>query len=241
MSSRRTVWILGLLSLIPALAQAAKPEDWTEAEVNLAAPYCIDTMGFRYGDSTHNTSPRASHWVSIMGQSFWAMRHYCWALVNLNRAQRASMPSRERRNLREVAVSDIRYVLGHAPQGFIMLPEIYTTLGNTYVLLGDVSRAEKSYKAAIQARPDYWPPYARWAETLMIRSNSREAARSIVREGLTHVPGSKTLLGLWNELGGGPLPPPAEKPAAAKPDTPEADQPAALPSPPADPPPATGK
>jgi hypothetical protein len=28
-----------------------------------------------------------------MGKSFWAMHHYCWALVNLNRAQRASMPS----------------------------------------------------------------------------------------------------------------------------------------------------
>lgn len=225
-----TLWIFYLTLLFSSSANAGKPEEWTAAEVNMAAPYCIDTMGFGYGDSSYNTSPRASHWVSIMGRSFWAMHHYCWALINLNRAQRASMPSREKRHLRETAVGDLRYVVNHSARDFIMLPEIFTTLGNTYLLLGDVRNAERSFKSAIGARPDYWPPYARWAEYLLIRGNFREEARSVVREGLTHVPGSKTLLGLWRELGGGPLPSPVEKPAAVmeNPDLPGEDQPSAL-------------
>jgi tetratricopeptide (TPR) repeat protein len=240
---RSTLWTLCLVLLLPASANAGKPEEWTDAEVNMAAPYCMDTMGFRYGDATHNTSPRAAHWVSIMGQTFWAMHHYCWAMVNLNKAQRASMPSAQKKNLRETAINDIRYVLGHAPEGFIMLPEIYTTMGNTYLLLGNARNAEKAYKAAIKAKPDYWPPYARWAEYLLIRANARDDARSIVREGLTQVPASKTLLSLWKELGGGPLPPPVEKPgaAAANPVAPadEEPTPSAAPHPASTPAPAT--
>lgn len=212
MLPRQTLWILCIAILVPIIAEAAKPEDWTEAEVNMAAPYCIDTMGFRYNDAVYNTSPRAPHWVSIMGQSFWAMHHYCWALVNLNRAQRASMPTSQRQHLRKTAIDDMRYVLSKAPKDFLMLPEIYTSMGNTYLLLGDTKNAEKVFKAAMTLRPEYWPPYARWAEHLIIRGNAREEARSVIREGLTHAPGSKTLLALWQELGGGPLPTPVEKP-----------------------------
>ena len=213
MLPRQTLWILCFALLFPFSAKAAKPEEWTEAEVNMAAPYCMDTMGFKYGDAYSNTSPRASHWVSLMGKSFWAMHHYCWAMVNLNRAQRSTMSSLQRRNLRDSAINDIRYVIHSSSPDFIMLPEVYTTLGNTYLLQRDVRNAEKAFKAAIAARADYWPPYARWAEHLIIRGNARDEARSVVREGLTHAPGSKTLLALWQELGGGPLPTPVEKPA----------------------------
>jgi hypothetical protein len=232
---RQTVWILCFALLLPTSATAGKPDEWTDAEVNMAAPYCIDTMGFRYGDAYHNTSPRASHWVSIMGKSFWAMHHYCWALVNLNRAQRASMPSSQRRALRESAVNDMRYVIHNSNPDFIMLPEVFTTLGNTYLLLRNERFAEKAFKSAIAARADYWPPYARWAEHLIIRGNSREEARTVVRDGLTHAPGSKTLLALWKELGGGPLPTPVEKPA------PPAEAQQESPEPPADPQPAAGQ
>ena len=57
----------------------------------------------------------------------------------------------------------------------------------------------------------------------------------MVRDGLTHAPGSKTLLALWKELGGGPLPTPVEKPA------PPAEAQQESPEPPADPQPAAGQ
>ena len=40
--------------------------------------------GFWHGDAYSKYTPRASQLVSLMGKSFWAMHHYCWALVNLN-------------------------------------------------------------------------------------------------------------------------------------------------------------
>lgn len=210
MSYRLSKYLLIVLSLIiGGSAQAGKPDDWTEAEVRLAAPYCIDTMGFRYGDAySANISPRAGHWVGMMGQSFWNMHHYCWALINLARAERATTPATTRDYLRQSAVGDIKYVINGAKPGFIMLPEIYTRLGETYLLLRQERKADQAFKAAIAAKPDYWPPYARWAEYQKFRGRPRDEIRATLREGLRYSPTSKTLLGLWAEVGGGPLPEP---------------------------------
>ena len=82
---------LGLSLMVITGMAVAKPNDITETEMELLPRYCPDTMGFKYGDAYSNTSPRASYWVSLMGPSFWAMHHYCWALISINRSQRAGI------------------------------------------------------------------------------------------------------------------------------------------------------
>lgn len=244
MSYRLSKYLLIALSItIFGAAHAAKPEEWTEAEVRLAAPYCIDTMGFRYGDAYGgNASPRAGHWVALMGPTFWHMHHYCWALVNLARAERSSTSATAREYLRHSAVGDIQYVVNNAKPDFILLPEVYTRLGSTYLLLRDERRAEQAFKAAMAAKPDYWPPYARWAEYQKFKGRPRDEIRATVREGLRYSPNSKTLLSLWTELGGGPLPEPvaikSPEEAEGQP-APEGDTAAKAPeTPPGDKPPA---
>lgn len=182
-------------------AMAGKPEDITDSEMKLIPQYCPDTMGFGYGDAFYNTSPRASHWVGLMGKGFWAMHHYCWARINVNRAQRAGVPPQRKKGLWEAALGDYKYVINNVPRDFVLLPEVYTRLAEVELLLGQSNRAQEAFAVARKLRPDYWPAYSKWAEFLMNRNNRQEALK-VVTAGLEYSPDSTVLLELYRALGG---------------------------------------
>ncbi|MBI5256401.1 MAG: tetratricopeptide repeat protein [Burkholderiales bacterium] len=216
-----------LLSAITAVllcafapVHGAKPENWTEGELQLAAPYCIDTMGFRYGDSYFNPSPRAKHWVGLMGKGFWTMHHYCWALVNMKRAQSGGMSRQARDALMNTVVDDMNFVLRNAGDDFIMRPEVLMRMGDALRLMGQLPRAIEAYMAATRSKPDYWPAYQRWAE-LLVELKSPDQARRVLAEGLGQAPDAPTLQSAYRQLGGDPATiarrpaPAAAAPAAA--------------------------
>lgn len=202
-----------LLAVPSPDAQAGKPEDITESEMKLIPEYCPDTMGFGYGDAYYNTSPRAAHWVALMGKGFWHMHHYCWARINMNRAQRAGVPMQTKIALWGSALGDYKYVINHVPRNFVMLPEVYTKLGEVELLLGQPNKAQEAFAIARKLRPDYWPAYSNWAEFLMNRGKRSEALK-VVTAGLEYSPNAKVLLELFKLLGGKPsdIPPPRERP-----------------------------
>lgn len=171
-------------------------------------------MGFGYGDAYSNTSPNAPRWVALMGKDFWHMHHYCWALINIRRAERASLPAAEKLRLRREALSDFRYVVSNSTHDFIMLPEIYTWMGRTELMLRDPRAAAESFARARMLKPDYSPAYRHPAEFLLSQGNRKEAMK-LVEAGLQHAPHAKDLLQLYRELGGDieslPKLPPAEK------------------------------
>ena len=182
-------------------AQAAKPPDWTEAELDLIAPYCIDTMGWKYGDASTNTSPRAKHWVGLMGPGFWAMHHYCVAILNLKRLSRhpkAEWPFRY-----QEVINDLEYVVRNTKPDFVMLPEVFSRIGEVELLRKDLTAAGKAFERARLQRPDYVPAYTLWAQTLD-GLGKRSDALALVREGLSHAPQSKPLLNLYKQFGGDP-------------------------------------
>lgn len=179
---------------------AAKPEDVTESEMKLIPRYCPDTMGFGYGDAYYNTSPRAKYWVSLMGPSFWAMHHYCWAEISMIRSRKARVSESQRRGMWESARSDYLYVRRHASKDFILLPEIYTKIGQVELLLDHPNKADEAFTRARELKPDYWPAYSHWAEFL-IQNRHRAEALKVVREGLKNSPGSKTLREQYRILG----------------------------------------
>lgn len=198
---RRLLAGLALMSL--AAAHAGKPDNLNEGEMALIPAYCPDTMGFNYGDAYSNTSPKAKHWVGLMGHSFWHMHHYCWALLNLRRADAAGRTAQERRALRESAVGDIGYVVKNSPSNFVLMPEILTKLGGVQLLLSDIGGAYDSFLRARSLKPDYWPAYSDWAEVL-IKSGQKPLAKVIVQTGLEHAPDSKVLQDQFRSLGGNP-------------------------------------
>lgn len=202
------------LSFIFATGVAiAKPDNITDTEMSLLPRYCPDTMGFNYGDAYSNTSPRAGHWVGLMGKSFWAMHHYCWGLIALNRSQKSGTPTNVRLSLWESARGDFGYVVKNAPPDFIMLPEIFTKIGTVELLLSHPDRANEAFSRARQLKPDYWPAYSHWAEYLM-KIGKRPEALKVVASGLANAPGSKVLLEQYRTLGGKPsdIPKPVPKP-----------------------------
>ncbi|HTP98418.1 MAG TPA: hypothetical protein VMN56_03770 [Casimicrobiaceae bacterium] len=198
------ILVLGLAASVLATGSlAGKPTEVTDAEMAMLPPYCVDTMGFKYGDAYTNTSPNAPKWVALMGQGFWAMHHYCWALINIGRAQRPTMPANLRQGTRESAIGDMRYVIENTPPDFVMLPEIYTRIGEQQLALGRVSDARASFDKARSLKPDYWPPYFQWAEYLH-RAGKTAEARAVTEEGLAYSPGAKPLQSLLVDLGGNP-------------------------------------
>ena len=189
------------LMAMTGTALANKPDNITEAEMKLLPRYCPDTMGFNYGDAYYNTSPKAGHWVALMGHGFWAMHHYCWAQINLSRAQKAGTPAPTRKALWESVQGDYLYVLNHTTADFIMLPEIYSRLGEVELLLAQPDRANDAFAKARQLKPDYWPAYSHWAEFLM-KIGRRLEALKVVGSGLTYSPNAKVLLEQFRVLGG---------------------------------------
>jgi len=213
-----------MITVTPA-AWADKPLHITDAEMALLPPYCPDTQTFKYGGEASNESPNAPKWVALMGRSFWTMHHYCWALINLGRAQKPMMDANLRRAIRESAIGDMTFVIENSPPDFVMLPEIYTKMGEVLLLLKRPREARDAFDKARALKADYLPPYFHWGEYLR-QAGQTAQAREVVTEGLSYSPDAKALQRLLITLGGDPasIPPrPARAPAA---DSTEAKEPA---------------
>ena len=215
---------LGLTMMAMVGSASAKPDNITEAEMKLLPPYCPDTMGFKYGDAYSNTSPRAGHWVSLMGKGFWAMHHYCWGQITMNRSQKAGVSAQMRKGYWESVRGDYGYVIANVSPDFILLPEIYTRIGEVELLLAHPDKANEAFAKARELKPDYWPAYSHWAEFL-ITIGKRPDALKIVTAGLKHAPNAKVLREQFRILGGKPsdIPKPIEKPQAVT-DSPTEDK-----------------
>jgi tetratricopeptide (TPR) repeat protein len=193
----------GALVIVSSIVCAGQPSDITPTEMALIPPYCRDAQTFGYGDAYYNTSPNAAKWVGMMGKGFWAIHHYCWALINLGRAERPSTPRVIVTGLRESAIQDMEYVINHADPDFVLLPELYTKIGNVQLMLKNPTSAHDSFAKARVLKPDYWPAYAGWAEYLQA-AGYKAQAREVVANGLAHAPSSRTLRQMFVELGGNP-------------------------------------
>lgn len=187
-----------------------RPEGVTDAEWAMTPPYCPYTMS----EKGHQ-QPHIRKWVGVMGDGFFHMHHYCWALVHFHRAERAGLSSTERQFLRRGALGDFKYVVRNTSEDFILLPEIYTWIGRTEILLRDPKNAGEAFAKAWELKPDYWPPYYHWAEYLQSHGK-KSTALKVVKSGLQYSPNAKPLRLLLRHLGSKStdLPPPAEPPKA---------------------------
>jgi tetratricopeptide (TPR) repeat protein len=151
----------------------------TAGERALLPEWCLDTQTFGYGDAWHNTSPRAGHWIKLMGQSFWASHHYCWGLVKMQRSSSVSYPPHMRTYYLQSAIDEMNYVVRNATPDYPLMPEVLTRMGECYVRQENYSAAYEIFEKARGLKPDYWPPYVRWAEVLM-KFGKRQQALDLV-------------------------------------------------------------
>jgi hypothetical protein len=198
---RRLLMFLALFGS-SSIVYGLTPENITDGELALVPNYCYDTQTIRYY-KTYNVSPRAKYWVGLMGEDFWTLHHYCWGLINLRRAQAAGVTAKQRNYLLGTVVDDYGFVIKNTSAHFVLLPEIYTRLGEVQLVRGNVAEAFDAFTKARELKPDYWPPYVRWAEVL-IRAKRTAEAKGVIAEGLRHSPDSAPLLEKYRALGGNP-------------------------------------
>ena len=208
-----------LLALLAAAGFAQSPRDVTDGELALLPPFCYDTMGMRYGDKISNRSPKASHWESLMGQSFWAMHHYCWAKINQRRIFAPGTDPKFRIGLLGGVIGDLGYVIKNSPPDFIMLPEIYSALGEAELLRKNPAAANQHFSTARKLKPSYPPPYQMWSEYL-VSIGKKDEAKAHLKTGLEYNSTAVGLQVLYKKLGGDPstivpVDPPAASAAAA--------------------------
>ena len=213
----RTALLAFALALAAGSARSQKPPDITSGEMALIPAYCPHTMGFEYGDQYTNTSPQAGRWVATMGRGFWAVHHYCWGLIKERRALLPGQRKEIREGLLKSVVGEYQYVIRNSPADFVLLPELFVKLGDTYRRLDDYANALAAFETARVKKPDYWPACTRWAELLADVGRKPEARTYL--EGCMRVMDSPQLRALYSRLGGNPnwRPPAAAASSASSP------------------------
>jgi hypothetical protein len=171
-----------------------EPNFFTWGELALLPEFCRDTQGVLYQvRGNGRDSPRAPHWLSLMGPDFWHMHHYCYALAYMMRAQDASLSPIQKKYLYQKAMGDYNYVIKNAQPTMALMPEVHYKVGEAQLLMDNVGAASAAFATSRRLKPDYWPAYTRWADLLAGLKKYNDALE-LVREGLRHAPESKELL-----------------------------------------------
>lgn len=218
MFSNRLAFAAALLSCCIGPARAM-PENITAGELALTPEFCQDVQTINGWSQYGRESPRSPHWVRLMGRSFWDMHHYCWALINLNRARSPGVTPQYRDHLIHSAISDYYYVVKAAVPTFVMLPEIFYRIGDAHAQLGEVPLAMQAFTKSREYKADYWPPYVGQAK-LLEKVGMKSDAKKVLEEGLRLMPNEPALQTPYLRLGGKlsdirPVARPAAPPAPA--------------------------
>jgi len=200
----------------------ANPNGVTWGELALLPVYCKDANGIVWGDASFNRSPNATYWEGVLGEDFWHLHHYCYALANLRRAQAPGVDPIRKKFLLGKVLGDYQYMVRNSRREFVLLPEIMVRIGDVQWMLGNQSEALNVYMDAVQLKPDYGHAYVRWAETLQSVKLTSQATE-VLERGLKSAPQSPEVRAAYTKLTGRvvetpPPPPAAPAPAASEPD-----------------------
>ena len=162
-------------------------------EIAMLPRYCIFTPTFvQAGVPGSNDVQALNHWKSVMGETYKAMHHYCWAMMKTNRANVLAPDRPTRQAWLEVSIADFDYVIANAPRDFALLPEILTKKGENLIALGKSVQGLGELLRAIDLKSDYWPPYAQISDYYKANGD-RQKAREFLEKGLSLVPDATAL------------------------------------------------
>ncbi|MCM8620679.1 MAG: hypothetical protein NFW16_02815 [Candidatus Accumulibacter sp.] len=180
---------LALLSGKPAVAGIVM----TEAEYVLLPDFCKSqgNVSNQYFNKYYSAE-RTNRWQAIMGTNFHHFHHYCWAIVFINRAYKEKGPKGAGGGALKSAIGDINYVVDRATPDFVLLPEVFSKLGEAYLLANDDTSAEKAFRKAWSINPAYWRAYVWWADRLFRQGKLKEAL-TVAEEGQKNAPGTRAL------------------------------------------------
>jgi tetratricopeptide (TPR) repeat protein len=197
-SSRSIVRAAGLaLALLAPALQAQYSYD--SREVRLLPAFCKHTQLFRNNVPGGNDSAEIERWLQKMGPTFLHMHHYCWGLMDANRAAFWAKTPQDRAHNLYQSIREFDYVIQRAPPDFLYLPEILTRKGENLILLDKGPEGVGELRRAIYIKPDYWPPYAAISDYYK-NTGEPGKAREWLQKGLSAAPDAKVLSRRLSEL-----------------------------------------
>jgi tetratricopeptide (TPR) repeat protein len=193
-----TIVVLGVILVLDVLSYAqiaGYPPSVTAydpREVAALPRYCAYTAYFRDHVPGGNNPAEIQRWLSIFGQTFYGMHHYCWGLMKTYRGVILARDEQWRRFYLKDAIEEFDYVIDRAPPDFILLPEILLRKGENLIRLGQGASGNLQLLRAIELRPDYWPAYAATSDYYK-KTGDLEKAREVLEKGLSASPDAKAL------------------------------------------------
>jgi hypothetical protein len=212
----RKIFAAGFALALLAPMVVSAQYNYDERDVRMLPEFCKYAQDFRGKVPGGNNPAEIQRWTDLLGSTYLHIHHYCYGLVDTNRATRARSPQ-ERMHLLGASIGEFDYVIRHAPQDFVLLPEILTKKGENLIRLGQAPRGVVELQRAIGLKPDYWPPYAAMSDYFK-GAGDLNKARETLEKGLSAAPDAKALQRRLAELGGAKgkktAPGPAKQPAA---------------------------
>lgn len=190
-----TLMLAALLARAQSGAIAGYPDTvqaYDAREVALLPPYCKYTQEFRSRVPGGSDREELNRWRSLLGETLEHLHHYCWGMMKTNRAVLMARDQKTRLAYLRDAVNEFDYVLRRLPPDYVLLPEALTKKGENLVKLGNGPGGLLQFEQAIEAKPDYWPPYA-YISDYYRDAGSLTKAREALTRGLTQVPDAPAL------------------------------------------------
>ncbi|MEO7761037.1 MAG: tetratricopeptide repeat protein [Casimicrobiaceae bacterium] len=194
--------ILAVLALLlcaagaPALADIpgypSSVSAYDSREVAMLPRFCIHTQLFRDAVPGGNNPTEIRKLQSVMGETFQAIHHYCWAMMKTNRALILARSQKDRQFYLSDSIGEFDYVIQRAPADFVLLPEILTKKGENLLRLGRAVEAVGELRRAIEIKPDYWPPSIVLSDHYKATGEIAKA-REILTAALGYSPASKSV------------------------------------------------
>lgn len=187
-----------LSAMQPLYAQetGVRARQITSGELTLLPEWCIDSQEGPYGGPEGgeglNRSPRARQWVSLMGNDFWHMHHYCRGLRDVLRLKSAGLSKPDRQFLTGRAIGEFTYIINNCKNTMPLLPEVYLKKGEVHMMRQELSAASDAFEMSRKLKPDYWPAYDRWIAVLL-EIKQFDKARALAQEGLGYAPNQPNL------------------------------------------------
>ena len=190
---RRRLLCSFLLSLGCAAAYSNTPQNMTPGEIARLPAYCADAQGMSPNSGTPSAPTVAQQrWVAAMGEPFWHVHHYCWALLNVNRVSHGGLTPQQRAFHFTSAIGDCNYLVSLSPPDFVLLPEIFLRMGQFHLAADRPVDALVYFDKSRQAKPDYWPAYLESSKLNLALRRQQEAV-NVLKAGLERMPNETRL------------------------------------------------
>lgn len=198
MKTRKFILVLlaTLFSFVVNNSLANNPRATTQ-ELRKLPAWCLHHPSV-IGREKASLLPKDATLTRIGATGCGGVHHYCWALVQVNRAGFAHN-LRDRKVNYKLALSNLEYTLNSSTQSCLLLPVIYMKVGEVQAKLGDYSNAVLSYRRVIDKQPHLSMAYY-GLSNVYLRQDQYDEAIAVLEAGIKANPSSTSLKKHLEEL-----------------------------------------